>query len=67
MAKPRNETPQRRIMRLIRTAFQAAEIGEDAKARNLMDTAIKNGAVIADKTAKGFEIAIAKGIRDTRR
>lgn len=67
MAKQRNETPKRRIIRLMRTAFKAAEIGEEAKARALMENAIRDGAVIDPNTTKGFEIAILKGLRETRK
>lgn len=65
-SKNRKETPTARITRLIRTAFRAAEIGEEGKARGLMETAIKNGATLHPRTLKGFEIAITKGLRDTR-
>jgi hypothetical protein len=66
-SKHRNETPAARIMRLIRTAFQAAQIGEEGKARSLMASALKAGATLDDRTSTGFEFAIAKGLRDTRK
>lgn len=66
MAKPRKETPKRRLIRLIATAFRAAEIGEEGDARRLMNMALKSGAILDPRTETGFELAIKKGLRDTR-
>ena len=62
----RKETPKRRIMRLVRLAYKEAEIGNSENARSLWETAKSAGYEPEDKGRKGFEIAIKKGLRETR-
>lgn len=67
MAKRREETINTRISRLVRSAFREAEIGNEATARSFWKSAINSGWEPQPKNVKGFEIAIERGIRDTRR
>jgi hypothetical protein len=55
------------MIRLVKMAFQQAEIGDEAKAREFWAAAIDAGYDPDEKNAKGFEIAIAKGLRNPRR
>ena len=66
MAK-RKENPKRTVMRLVRCAYHEASIGNTEHARSLWASAITHGYDPGERGAKGFEMAIAKGIRDTRK
>ena len=65
-SKNRKETQTGRICRLIRGAFNAAAAGNEREARGLIKSAIKEGALLSQETEIGLEIAIRKGLRDTR-
>lgn len=52
------------IPRLIRCAFNEANLGNEEHARSLWKTAVERGYVEHPKTKKGLEIAIQKGLRD---
>lgn len=55
------------VMKLLRGAFAKAAIGEETQARALWAKAIEKGYEPKPKNVKGFEFAIEKGLRDTRR
>jgi hypothetical protein len=65
--KPRKETPAGRISRLLRSAFSEAAVGNEGEARGFWKSAVKAGYAPDPHTERGLEIAILKGLRETRR
>lgn len=64
MRKKRDTRPANTIPRLLRRAFEEAEQGNEAKAREFWSSAVERGYVVVPKTEKWFERVIAKGLRD---
>jgi hypothetical protein len=66
-SKHRNETNAARIGRLVKSAFREAEIGNDGSARSFWAAALKAGYTPDERSTEGLRLAIAKGLRETRR
>ena len=62
----RKETPARKIIRLINLAYKSAALGEEAEAREYWKSAHHAGYEPNTNKLRSFEIAITKGLRETR-
>ena len=62
----RKETQARKCMRLINLAYKSAGIGDEAKARSYWRSARLSGYEPNANKLRSFEIAITKGINETR-
>ncbi len=52
------------IPRMLKMAFQCANEGDEAKAWNFWETAIRRGYQVQPKTERQLRLTIARGLRD---